>query len=45
MNDKKKKKEYVKPEADVLEFADEDIITLSGFGTLYWGSEDDKEDF
>ena len=30
MNDKKKKKEYVKPEADLVEFVDDDIIVTSG---------------
>ena len=44
MNDKKK--EYVVPEADIVEFAKEDIITLSGFGnTLWWGGDDNKEGF
>ena len=45
MNDKKKKKEYVIPEAELVEFANDDIITLSGLGTLYWGSDDTTEDF
>ena len=44
MDDKKKKK-YVIPEADLVEFADEDIITLSGFGALYWGDDDNTEGF
>ena len=43
MNDKKKKKEFVIPEADIVSFADDDIITLSGVGTLYWGGDDNKE--
>ena len=34
MNDKKKKKEYVIPEADLIEFGCEDIITESGD---HWG--------
>lgn len=42
MNDKKKKK-YQIPESEIVEFSDEDIITLSGAGTLYWGDEDDTE--
>ena len=29
MNDKKKKKEYVIPEANVVEFANEDVILTS----------------
>ena len=29
MNDKKKKKEYVKPEAEITEFAEEDVILTS----------------
>ena len=36
MNDKKKKKEYVVPEADVVEFANEDIITVSSEDTAGW---------
>ena len=43
MNDKKKK--YLKPEADITEFASEDIITLSGVGKLYWGGEENYEDW
>ena len=44
MNDKKKNKKYVIPEAEVVEFANDDIITLSGFAdTLFWGGEDDTE--
>ena len=46
MNDKKKNKKYVIPEADLVEFANEDIITLSGFAnTLFWGEDDNQEDF
>ena len=45
MNEKKKKKEYVKPEANILEFASEDIITLSGVSALYWGNDDNTENF
>ena len=41
----KKKKEYVNPEADVLEFTSEDIITLSGNATLWWSQDDNQEDF
>ena len=43
MDDKKKKK-YVIPEAEIVDFANDDIVTVSGVGgTLYWGGEDDKE--
>lgn len=47
MNDKNKKKEYVIPEADLVEFAKEDIITLSGdgLGRLWWGGDDTTEPF
>ena len=45
MNDKKKNKKYVEPEADIVEFAADDIITLSGFGALYWGDDDNTEGF
>ena len=46
MNDKKEKK-YVVPEAEVVSFADEDIITLSGngLGKLWWGQDDNSEPF
>ena len=36
MDDKKKKK-YVIPEAEILDFANDDIITLSGDETAEWG--------
>lgn len=29
MNDKKKNKKYVKPEVEIVDFTDEDIITTS----------------
>ena len=46
MNDKKKKKEYAVPEADLIEFADEDIITLStGTEKLDWGGGENEEPF
>ena len=47
MNDKKKNKKYVIPEAEILDFANDDIITLSNYGKLrWWGEEDDNhEDF
>lgn len=39
MNDKKKKKEYVVPEADVVEFANEDVILTSNpFGAKDGGT-------
>ena len=45
MDDKKKKK-YVIPEAEVVSFANEDIITLSGEGLLgAIGTGDNEEDF
>lgn len=46
MNDKKKKK-YVKPDAEVISFTNEDIITLSS-GTdklAWWSNGDDQETF
>ena len=44
MNDKKKNKRYVIPDADIVEFAKDDIITVSGFeGTLFWGDDDNTE--
>ena len=43
MDDKKKKK-YVIPEAEVVDFRDDDIITMSNYGTLNWG-DDDEETF
>ena len=42
MNDKKKKKEYVIPEAELVEFGLEDIITESA-GTTGWGSDNNTE--
>ena len=45
MNDKKKKKEYVAPEAETVSFADDDIITLSANGQLGWGGGDNEEPF
>lgn len=32
-----KKKKFISPEADILEFADDDIISLSGADTATWG--------
>ena len=43
MIDEKKKKDFVKPEAEVFYFNAEDIITLSANSTLYWGSPDEEE--
>lgn len=45
MNDKNKKKKYVIPEAEIVDFANEDIITLSGADRLYWGAGDNEEPF
>ena len=44
MDDKKKK--FVIPDAEVVDFAMEDIITesLMGLGTLNWGDDDNKEE-
>ena len=41
MNDKKKKK-YEKPEADVLDFSNEDIMTTSG-NAKWWNDDDNRE--
>ena len=41
MDDKKKK--FIAPEADVLDFAKDDIITLSGTDTATWGGGDGEE--
>ncbi len=44
MNDKKKKKEYVIPEADLVEFANDDIITVSaGTETAGWNTDNNTE--
>lgn len=44
MDDKKKNKKYVVPEADLVEFADEDIITASAGGAGgTWGGDDNTE--
>ena len=45
MNDKKKKKEYVEPKADVTVFEDEDIITKSGLANWWGGLDDNTEHF
>lgn len=42
MDDKKKKK-YIKPEADVLDFINEDIITTSN--NANWVNDDNMEDW
>ena len=34
--DEKKKKEFESPEAEIISFANEDIITLSNNGTAGW---------
>ena len=39
MNEKNKKKEYVVPKADLVIFADQDIITISSGETLDWNEE------
>ena len=43
MNDEKNKKKFVIPEVEIMNFTNDDIITLSGVGTLYWGGDDNKE--
>ena len=45
MNDKKKNKKYVIPEAELVEYTADDIITVSVGGTLYWGDDDTTETF
>ena len=45
MNDKKKKKEYVIPEADLVEFVKEDIITVSGLANWWGGGDNNTEHF
>lgn len=46
MDDKKKKK-YMIPEVEIVDFSTEDIITssLTRGGTLNWGEETDGEDW
>ena len=39
MNDEKNKKQFVIPEAEILDFSEEDIITMSQGGTTFWGGE------
>ena len=41
MDDKKKKK-YVIPEAEIVDFVNEDILTTSG-NALWWGGDDNQE--
>ena len=47
MNDKKKKKEYVIPAAELVDFANDDIITLSSLDTNNggWVGDDNTEDW
>ena len=46
MDDKKNKKKYVIPEAELVDFANNDIITVSGRGLLGdIGEDEDGEDF
>ena len=40
-----KKKKFIIPKADLLDFAKEDIITMSGEDTLWWGEEENTEEF
>ena len=42
MNDEKEKKYFIVPNAEVVIFINDDIITLSGETTLYWGSGDEE---
>ena len=44
MDDKKKKKKFIIPEAEVIEFNNNDIITLSmGVNGLNWDDDDNGE--
>ena len=45
MNDKKKKKEFVIPEAEVVDFADDDIMTTSGLANWWSGGDNNTEHF
>ena len=42
MNDKNKKKKYVIPEAEIVDFANEDIMTTSG-NAEWWSNDDNRE--
>lgn len=42
---KRKRKKYIIPEAEIIEFTEKDIVSLSGLATtLYWGDDDNTED-
>ena len=45
MNDKKKKKEYVIPEAEIVDFSGEDIVTASGLANWWGGGDNNTEHF
>jgi len=45
MEEKKNKKKFVNPDMEIIEFTNEDIITLSGQQTLFWGGGDNEETF
>ena len=40
MNEEKK---FIVPEAEIVDFTNDDIITLRGRGALGWGGEDEDE--
>ena len=40
MDDKKKKKKFIIPEAEIIEFKNDDIITLSTGETANWEGEE-----
>lgn len=42
----KEKKQFKKPEIEIIEFINDDIVTLSGgTSTLNWGDGENEEDF
>ena len=43
MDDKKKKKEFISPEAEVINFDNNDIITLSGYEEMDWNDGGTRE--
>lgn len=43
MDNKKKNKKYVVPEAEIVTYSDEDIITISTYVTNGWDEDGDQE--
>lgn len=41
--DNEKKKKYLIPEAEIVTYSDEDIITVSSYATLGWDEDGDQE--